>query len=141
MAGYAHFNYKADINWGDGTTTAGTITYIGPGFRIFGDYTYTRAGFYTITVTIHHETAEDRVVRGNVLVVAGAAASATTLQSLSGPTVFGQTAVFTATVSAASGTPTGYVTLADGADVLDFQPLVGGNATFTITSLLAGPMT
>jgi hypothetical protein len=57
-------DYSADISWGDGATTAGTIA-VGqsPGlFIVQGDHTYSQDRSYALTVTIHHENAADAVV-------------------------------------------------------------------------------
>src|SRR5206468_9349454 len=52
-------DYVAYIDWGDGTTSTGTIT--GPDdngvFTVTDNHTYTASGSYTISVTLIHETA------------------------------------------------------------------------------------
>jgi PKD repeat protein len=44
--------YSASINWGDGSTSAGTISGSGGSFTIAGTHTYAEEGSHTITVTI-----------------------------------------------------------------------------------------
>jgi photosystem II stability/assembly factor-like uncharacterized protein/PKD repeat protein len=44
-------NYLATIDWGDGTTTLGTITGSGP-FTVSGSHTYADEGVETVTVTV-----------------------------------------------------------------------------------------
>lgn len=53
-------DYSADIAWGDSSSSAGTITGpVGGVFTVSGSHTYADNGPYTITVTIHHESAPD----------------------------------------------------------------------------------
>src|SRR5207237_5512929 len=51
-------DYHATIDWGDGTSSAGTIS--GPDsngvFSVTGTQTYASTGSFTVTVTINHET-------------------------------------------------------------------------------------
>ncbi len=52
-------HYSADIAWGDGSTSAGTITF-DPNtnsFKVLGSHTYAATGNYVITVSVHHESA------------------------------------------------------------------------------------
>ena len=44
--------YSATINWGDGTTSAGTITGGNGSFNVTGNHTYSTAGTYPVAVTI-----------------------------------------------------------------------------------------
>jgi len=70
-----------------------------------------------------------------------AQAGTTTVVASGGPTVFGQPATFTATISPASpgaGTPSGTVSFGAGSAVLGTSVLTGGVATFTTTTLGAG---
>ncbi|WP_084770530.1 ice-binding family protein [Streptomyces sp. MOE7] len=68
-----------------------------------------------------------------------AQATTTTLTSAPDPSGFGQPKVLTATVTAASGTPTGTVTFFDGATPLGSAPLNGsGVATLTVSTLSPG---
>jgi PKD repeat protein len=45
-------DFTATIQWGDGTTSTGTVTQTGPGkFAVRGSHAYATAGIYTVTVT------------------------------------------------------------------------------------------
>jgi hypothetical protein len=55
-------NYSASVNWGDGTSSQGTIATSGTSFTVSGAHTYTEEGRPTITVTIHHRASPDQVV-------------------------------------------------------------------------------
>jgi PKD repeat protein len=54
--------YGADINWGDGSASGGTITFAGGVFTVAGDHAYADDGFYGVTVTVHHDGADATVV-------------------------------------------------------------------------------
>jgi hypothetical protein len=45
-------DYTATINWGDGSTSTGTIAASGSGFKVSGTHTYAEEGTDAITVTI-----------------------------------------------------------------------------------------
>jgi hypothetical protein len=45
-------DYTASINWGDGASSAGTVTALGTGFAVAGTHTYAHGGTYQIAVTI-----------------------------------------------------------------------------------------
>ena len=63
----------------------------------------------------------------------------TTITSSSNPSNFGQSVMFTATVTPkGSGTPTGTVTFSDGATTLGTSPLNGGTATVSTAALTVG---
>ena len=69
------------------------------------------------------------------------AGSSATLSASTDSSIYGQSLMFTATVSAAipaSGTPTGAVTFWDGATDLGTATLSGGTATLTTSALLGG---
>ena len=65
-------------------------------------------------------------------------ASTTTLASSMNPSTLGQSVTFTATVTAASGTPTGTVTFKKGSTTLGTATLSGGMATFATSTLPSG---
>jgi hypothetical protein len=53
-------DYQASINWGDNSSSPGTITANGDGsFTVSGSHTYAEEGTPAITVTVHHDTAPD----------------------------------------------------------------------------------
>jgi uncharacterized protein (TIGR03118 family) len=63
-------NYTATINWGDGVTSSGVITFSNGTFTVTGTHAYQKPGHNTITVTIKDEggsltTATSRAVVGN----------------------------------------------------------------------------
>jgi len=101
-----------------GTPSAGTFTFVARATDARG---CTGTATYTLTFTSPE-----------------AAVTTTTLSSLPNPSVFGQSVVFTATVSAASGTPTGSVSFVEGPNTLGTATLSGGAATFTTATLPIG---
>jgi hypothetical protein len=48
-------DFSATINWGDGTTTAGTVSGGSGTFTVSGNHTYTTAGTDTVTVTLSED--------------------------------------------------------------------------------------
>lgn len=57
-------HYSAAINWGDGTSGAGSIAYSAATgvFSVLGAHTYGGPGSYAVVVTIHHDLAPDVTV-------------------------------------------------------------------------------
>ena len=45
-------SFTASIDWGDGTTTTGSITSNGSGFSVSGNHAYAEEGQFTLTVTV-----------------------------------------------------------------------------------------
>jgi cyclophilin family peptidyl-prolyl cis-trans isomerase len=143
-------DYTATIDWGDGTTSAGNIT-AGTGgvFNVLGTHTYSTVGNFTANVVI----TDTKNTAGDVPQAMSTAMSAVTVQqavatttgltlSTTGPTIFGQSVVLTASVTPvppATGTPAGTVTFMDGTMLLGTGTLDStGTATFTATTLSAG---
>jgi sugar lactone lactonase YvrE len=102
---------------------SGTVSRVGP-----------RGGIATLFATGFRGTEAAAFVPNTT------AATSTTLTSdLAGRSVYGQPVTFTATVSAAAGTPTGSVQLQiDGADFGAAVPLTNGVAQFSTASLSVG---
>lgn len=46
-------DYSATVNWGDGSSSPGTVTTAGSGFQVLGSHTYTAPGGYVMSVAIH----------------------------------------------------------------------------------------
>jgi uncharacterized repeat protein (TIGR01451 family) len=44
--------FRATINWGDGTSSTGTIVQSGTAYKVIGSHSYRRHGAHTITVTV-----------------------------------------------------------------------------------------
>jgi PKD repeat protein len=49
--------FSAAIAWGDGSTSAGTVTQAGTTYTVLGSHTYTDERVYTVTVTVADATA------------------------------------------------------------------------------------
>lgn len=64
-------NFSATIDWGDGTSSAGSVSESGTTYSVLGSHTYTDEGKYAVKVVVNHET-----------VTATAQVSATILEQL-----------------------------------------------------------
>jgi hypothetical protein len=91
-------NYSANIDWGDGFTSVGTISFNSTSgvFTVAGSHTYAEEGNPNITVTIHHATANDAVVTSNANVTdAPLTVQGTSFNSTEGSPFAGVVATFT----------------------------------------------
>jgi parallel beta-helix repeat protein len=63
-------NYSADIQWGDGATSAGTVTFDSASgtFFVIASHTYGEDGSRTLTVTVHRLGGPDVVINGAAIV-------------------------------------------------------------------------
>ena len=85
-------DFTATITWGDGTTSAGTVSGpTGGSFTVAGSHTYAEEGSNTVTVTVQDDggsttssTATAKVA--DAALTASPACAATSLQSYNGPT-------------------------------------------------------
>jgi RHS repeat-associated protein len=141
-------NFSATIDWGDGTTSDGTVSADanGNGFVVSGSHSYTNAGSFTTTVQVADSggstaSAGSTATVGNQVSMQIAQTSTTTTASTSGtPAAFGQMVTFSAAVrpTSGSGTPTGTVTFKDGSTTLGSATLSNGTASLALTSLAVG---
>jgi PKD domain-containing protein len=93
-------DYSATINWGDGTTSAGTVTGSGP-FSVGGTHIYAAPGSYQVTVSISDVGGSAATATGSAAVAAPAPPPPAPPALTSGaPSVMSTTsAAFTATVN------------------------------------------
>jgi cyclophilin family peptidyl-prolyl cis-trans isomerase len=140
-------DFAASIDWGDGQSSSGTVTGSGGTFSVNGSHTYSTAGNFTIRTTINDiNTAGD--VPGSTATATSTAtvsvpnATTTTLTATPNRSVFGQSVMFTATVSVNSpgtGTPTGVVNFLEGTNTVGTATLdANGRAVFSTATLGAG---
>lgn len=66
-------DYSAAIDWGDGTTTAGTVSASGSGFQVAGQHTYATTGSDHVVITIHDSDGDSITVTGTATVSASGA--------------------------------------------------------------------
>jgi Ca2+-binding RTX toxin-like protein len=86
-------DFAALVNWGDGTTSAGTVSGSNGTFAVSGGHTYTGSGQYTVTVTLSDDapgtataTADSTAFVGGILAVTEVLNSATEHVALGGNT-------------------------------------------------------
>jgi hypothetical protein len=140
----------AAVSPGSGTP-AGTVTFknggamLGSGSLVSGKATFSSSsltvGAHSVTATYNGSTNYSTSTSAVVTQTVNKAATATTLMSSPNPSTLGQTITFkvtVATVAPGSGTPTGSVTLKDGATALQTVSLANGKATLTRSTLSHG---
>jgi hypothetical protein len=126
------------VTFKDGTATLGTGT-LSNGSATFTTSTLA-TGNHSITAVYSGDANFTGSTSSVTIQSVGLAASTTALTSGTNPSAFGQSVMFTATVSpnTATGTPTGSVTFKDGTTALGTGTLSSGVATFSTASLTAG---
>jgi hypothetical protein len=139
-------DFIASINWGDGTTTTGTITGSNGQFTVSATgangHTYADEGSYGIKVTISDDTPGTATVTANsTAVVAEADQLTVTVASLNVPegTPLSNLQVATFTTTYLANTASDFVATIDWGDGTTSQGTVtGGNGKFTVTGSGAG---
>jgi FG-GAP-like repeat len=109
-------DYSANIAWGDGTTSSGTITFNSSNstFTVSGNHTYAEEGSDSITVIIHHDAAAD--------------VSVTSTAQISDVAVL---ATGDFTLTAAEGASTGVQTVASFTDPAGPEPVANYSANIS----------
>lgn len=134
-------DYSASINWGDGTTTSGTVSGSSGSFTVTGGHTYATVGSFPLTVSVHE--TDDPGATGS-----GAGSAVTTGAPL---TVFGmgtivlpshvfnrQVARFTdGNTAAAAGSFHARITWGDGAT--SAGAISGSGGSFTVAAVHTFP--
>jgi uncharacterized repeat protein (TIGR01451 family) len=92
----------------------------------------------TTSAVTSNEGGSGNTATATLTVDAPATTTSTTLASSVNPSSAGQAVTFTATVTGASGTPTGTVTFFDGGTAIGTATLAAGAASFTTSSLTLG---
>jgi hypothetical protein len=125
--------YSATIVWGDGSSSAGTITGGNGTFSVAGGHTYAEEGTYNVTVTITDVDTNITTATANSATVADAALTASAACSATSTLLYnGQTATF---IDAAS--PSG--TLSDFSATIHWGD--GTVTAGTVTGANGGPYT
>ena len=134
-------SFTATINWGDGTApSAAAISANGTGgFDVTGTHTYAANGNYNTTIQLTDDSGNFASATGAASVLR--AATTTTLSSSANPSDFGQPVTFTATVTSASGTPSGTVQIKVDGNNLGTPVTLNGSGVATITTSTVGTLT
>ena len=135
------------VQFTDGSTLLGTATVSGTGMATLSTSLLT-IGSHTITAT-YQPTGIFPAATSALIQVVDPYPTTTTLTSTPNPAAYGQPVLFSVTITNASanpGTPTGTITLTDGATQLTTAALVAINSvasgvTFTTSSLAVGSHT
>jgi hypothetical protein len=138
--------YKATIDWGDGTTSAGTLTDTGPGtYDVSGTHTYLDEGTFTVKVHISDSDSTNTADATSTANVADAAlTSKCAMPTTISPAYAGPTATFTdANPAATSADFTATINWGDATTTSG--TVVGAAGSFTVngahTYTMAGPFT
>jgi hypothetical protein len=148
-------DYTASINWGDTTSSAGTVSGGSGSFTVKGSHTYTAGGPHTITVTIHdadggqpdqtvtdsQTTPADQAITAsgsNVFPTEGANTGTVQTATFSDPDGASTAGEYTATITwgDGSGTFTGTVTGAAGSFAVTGNHTYAEEGTYTVTTVI-----
>jgi len=126
------------VNFQDGASVIGSGTLDGSGQTTFATSALS-GGSHAITANYVGDTTHANSASAPLTQVVARLSTSTTVVSTLNPSVFGQNVTFNATVSAASGSPTGTISFNDGASTLATVPVAAGGASFSTTLLSVGP--
>ena len=101
--------YFANIDWGDGSTSAGTVALAagGSGYSVTGSHTYTGGGSFAVTTTVLEEMTGSTTAGSSAIGTIASTAAVTDLNTLTAQaTTFSATQGTSATVAVATFTDT-----------------------------------
>ena len=117
--------YTASVEWGDGTSSVGTVSASGKGFAVSASHTYAAAGTYTIAVSIGD--------------AGGSKATTTSTATVSGPPIVSNVSVLSVTETTAT---IGFTIDPDGEEtsyVIDYGHTTGYGASTPPVDIGASP--
>jgi hypothetical protein len=128
-------DFTATINWGDATTSAGTVSGGSGSFQVSGTHTYAGSGNFTVTVTLSDDapgTATAQVSSTAVVSAAAVNVTATNFTVAEGATFNGQVGAFSA--SDTSKTAASFTaTIAWGDATTTAGTVAGSSGSFTVS--------
>jgi hypothetical protein len=133
----APFSPTGSVVFKSGTTWLGSTTINGSGLAAMTK-TNLPAGPLSIAATYNGDSETAKSTSGTLSETVKQASSAATVKSSLNPSLFGQTVIFTATVTSPTTTPTGSLTFMDGTNPLGTVTLSGGKASFSTSALATG---
>ncbi len=131
-------NITAVINWGDGTTSTGTIksTASTGSFTVTGSHTYAApasSGSYTVTVSIADPSGQTATANSTAIVAANIAAAGTTFSVTPGVTFTNQTVATFADTNSNAASSTALINWGDGTTSTGTVNATGTPGLFTVT--------
>ncbi len=132
-------DYTASIAWGDGTSSAGTVTPSGSSFVVRGTHTYATAGSYSTAVSIFDAGGASTVAHGTAN-VSPPAPAITGISPSSGPPAGGTSVTITgssftgATAVTFGSTPASSFTVNSDSQITAVAPPGTGTVDVTVTT-------
>ena len=124
-------DFKASIDWGDGTTTAGTVSASGSGWVVNSSHAYADEGSYPVSVSVSDDGGSATGARGTAT-VADAALSASGLPAIVSPQAYaGPVATFTD--ANAGSTNADFTATIDWGDGSSPGTVSGGGGSYTVS--------
>jgi hypothetical protein len=140
-------DFTASIDWGDGTSSTGTVAGSGGSYTVSGSHTYAEAGSYTVTVAIADDGGSSASATSTVDVADAAIAATCSMPAISGPSFsgavaglsdgnsLGSAADFTASIDwGDSASSPGAVTGSGGSYTVSGSHTYGSSGAFTVTT-------
>ncbi len=127
-------DFLATINWGDATTSPGTVTGGGGTFQVSGTHTYAAAGTFPVTVTLSDDPPGTATAQttSTAHVASGLAVTATSFSVAEAAPFNGTVATFSDSNTAL--TPASFTaTIAWGDGTTTAGTVTGGSGSFTVT--------
>jgi hypothetical protein len=126
-------DFTATINWGDGTSSAGTISGVGGAFQVNGSHTYGTGGTYTTTVTASDDAPGTAIGSASATATINLAGQVVLTNATEGAALLNNTAVATFSDGTAGDTASSFTaTINWGDGVSSTGTVSGSNGSFTV---------